>query len=170
MMSDDPFIAINSEKPNKKGKMLKHLFWSTVKIKSKFVSHELSEKPPNHCRQTPGWPPHSSLNQFHAEIHSRNDIKNTAVGFNTKSTKPYKKTIYPILLWCVSASTWSGFRSGPQSEMWKDRVPSEKGTNFHHQNKTNIPPSSFNPPHCFLHCYHKKDRKYGVILKKQMYY
>lgn len=31
MMSDDHFIAINSEKPNKKGKMLKHLFWSTVR-------------------------------------------------------------------------------------------------------------------------------------------
>lgn len=116
MMSDDPFIAINSEKPNKKGKMLKHLFWSTVKIKSKFASHELSEKPSNHCQQTPSWPPHSSLNQFHAEIHSQNDIKNMAVGFNTKSTKPYKKPF--ILFNCdVSASTWSGFRSGPQSEM-----------------------------------------------------
>lgn len=60
MMSDDHFIAINSEKPNKKGKMLKHLFWSTVKIKSKFVSHRLSEKPSNHYQRTPSWPPHSS--------------------------------------------------------------------------------------------------------------
>lgn len=38
MMSGDHFIAINSEKTKEKGKMLKHLFWSTIKIKSKSLS------------------------------------------------------------------------------------------------------------------------------------
>lgn len=98
MMSDDHFIAINSEKPNKKGKMLKHLFWSTLKIKSKFVSHRFSEKPSNHYHWTPSWPPHSSLKRFHAAIPSRNDFINMTVGFNTKSIKPDKKAF--VLFYC----------------------------------------------------------------------
>lgn len=49
MMSDDHFIAINSEKPNKKGKNVKTftLEYSKDQIKE-FVSHRLSENPSSH--------------------------------------------------------------------------------------------------------------------------
>lgn len=94
-----------------------------------------------------------------------------AVGFNTKSTKPYKKAFvlfyYDVL---VPAHGLDLDQDHSQRcERTEVQVKREPILTIKKQIFPVIFLPSFNLPHSFLHWYHKKDSKYGVNIKNTYY-